>query len=262
MFRWLLLGLVAGVAPRESLSFGVSSLQKSVSTSTILHANLPKQQTVSLEIGLDDEKVRKLFAWISRAFEGDARYNNLMLAIASVFGDLPEDSQPVQMAKEALKSLPEDEEALTGEPFSLYERESASLGAMGAAQWSGRWKTRPHALLSLHNLTCVEDWEKTLPRGCRRTLKRAMQQNFTVTERPICNDQPAPHSSLAHFRCVVDHEVRLLMYSPESFFDALATAVSRYMGTTHMAGVIREYRCDETGKVLAFAHEGTLLVLS
>ena len=227
-------------------------------TSKSVRANAQSSPlTVELEVGLDDEKVKTLFAWISRAFDGDERYNNLMLAIAAVFGNLPDDSKPVEMSREALKLFPADEEALTGEPFSLYERESASLGAMGAAQWTGQWKTRPHALLSLHNLTTVEDWEKTLPRGCRRTLKRSLQenQNFTVTARPIRNDQPAPHSSLAHFRCVFEHEVRLLTYSADSFFDALAHAVSRYMGTTRMAGVIREYRCTETGRVLAFAHE-------
>ena len=32
-------------------------------------------------------------------------------------------------------------------------------------------------------------------------------------------------------------------------------AISRYMGTTQQAGVIREYRDAETGRVLAFAHE-------
>jgi CYTH domain-containing protein len=31
---------------------------------------------------LDDDKTTKLFAWISRAFAGDQRYNNLMLACA------------------------------------------------------------------------------------------------------------------------------------------------------------------------------------
>lgn len=221
----------------------------------VLHANKPEQQIVELQIGLDDDKVTALFAWICRAFDGDDRYNNLMLAIAAIFGNLPENSPPVQMVQRALEQLP-PEDKLVGQPFGLYERERASLGAMGAAQWTGQWKTRPHALLSLHNLTSIEDYEKTLPRGCRRTLKRAVQQNFTVTEHPIRNNAPAPHSSLAHFRCVVEHEIRLLTYSPDSFFDALAEAVSRYMGTTRMAGVIREYRDPHNNNtVIAFAHE-------
>jgi hypothetical protein len=69
--------------------------------------------------------------------------------------------------------------------------------------------------------------------------------------------QPAPHSSLAHFRCVVAHEVRLLsnMYGEEAFFDALAEAVSRYIGTTRMTGDIREYRHATSNKVIAIAHE-------
>ena len=36
------------------------------------------------------------------------------------------------------------EERLVGDPIGRRDRESASLGAMGAAQWSGRWMTRPH----------------------------------------------------------------------------------------------------------------------
>ena len=34
----------------------------------------------------DDAKVDALFAWISRAFAGDERYNNLMLAFAAIYG--------------------------------------------------------------------------------------------------------------------------------------------------------------------------------
>jgi len=47
------------------------------------------------------------------------------------------------------------------------------------------------------------------------------------------------------------------MYGPEDvdgFFSALQEAVSRYVGTTRMAGEIREYRNAE-GKIIAFAHE-------
>mmetsp|Transcript_12099 Transcript_12099/g.14603 ORF Transcript_12099/g.14603 Transcript_12099/m.14603 type:complete len:213 (+) Transcript_12099:3-641(+) len=104
-------------------------------------------------------------------------------------------------------------------------------------------------------MTSVDDWKKNLPRGVKRTLKKALAQNFTVTPKLIRGGEPAPHSSLAHFRCVVEHEVRLLSgYGVEGFFDALAEAVSRYVGTTRMAGEIREYR-DANGQVIAFAHE-------
>ncbi len=218
---------------------------------TALHAEV----SVSLDSQLDDERISALFAWVSRAFAGEPEYNNLMLAIAAIFGNLPENTQPVQMAKEALKLLPPEEKPV-GDRFSIEERESNSLGAMGAAQWTGQWKTRPHALLELTNITTVDDWVKTLPRGCKRTIKKALAQNFTVVTKPILGDEPAPHSSLAHFRCVIEHEVRLLknMYGEDAFFDALAEGVSRYVGTTRMTGDIREYR-SESGKVIAIAHE-------
>ena len=130
-----------------------------------------------------------------------------------------------------------------------------SLGAMGAGQWTGRWRTRPHALLDVRGYGDVDEWAKSLPRGARRTRAKSLAQNFTVTSKVIDGDAPAPHSSLAHFRCVVEHEARLLAKSPDAFFEALQVAISRYMGTTQQAGVIREYRDAETGRVLAFAHE-------
>jgi hypothetical protein len=230
--------------------------------------------TVRLDTTLDDEKIAALFAWISRAFEGDDdRYNNLMLAVAAVFGNLPNNSAPALLLQQAIQSLPA-EDALTGEPFSRYERESASMGAMGAGQWTGQYRTRPHALLCLsqQNYTTVDDWVATLPRGCRRTILKALahQANFTVDAQPIVSNQAAPHSSLAHFRCVVEHEVRLLTSASmpdendmfgwanddlNAFINAVAEATSRYMGTTRMTGEIRTYRDAHTGRVLAFCHE-------
>ena len=224
-------------------------------TNTALCAKNEREVSVYLDSQLDDERVAALFAWVSRAFAGEPEYNNLMLAIAAIFGNLPENSQPVEMAKEALKLLPPEEEPV-GDRFSIEERESNSLGAMGAAQWTGQWKTRPHALLELTDIDTIDDWVKTLPRGCKRTIKKALAQNFSVTTKPILGGQPAPHSSLAHFRCVIEHEVRLLknMYGEDAFFDALAEGVSRYVGTTRMTGDIREYR-SASGKVIAIAHE-------
>lgn len=53
--------------------------------------------------------------------------------------------------------------------------------------------------------------------------------------------------------------MRLLsnMYGPSTsaFVNALAEAISRYMGTTRMAGNIKEYRDVGTNKVIGFAHE-------
>ena len=74
--------------------------------------------------------------------------------------------------------------------------------------------------------------------------------------RPIRGGEAAPHSSLAHFRCVAEHEVRLLAGSPEEFFDALNQSISRYIGSTSQAGEIREYR-DASGRLIAYAHEVT-----
>ena len=243
-----------------------STVQTPTTTSTCTTALRQQRLTVELDRTLNDEKIRGLFAWIARAYAGDYEYNNLMLAIVAIFGNLPPQTEPVQLAERALKLLPKNaEEVPFGEPFSLREREMHSLGAMGAAQWSGRFKTRPHALLQIQNLTHVDDWVKGLPRGCRRTLKRAVALaeggNFTVQTLPIYGDRPAPHSCLAHFRCVVEHEVRLLANENDGadasdFFSALGEAVGRYMGTTRMAGEIREYRNATTGRVIALAHEG------
>jgi hypothetical protein len=244
--------------PALALSFVIPHAPRIHLTPTTTF-QLQAEKYVSIDTTLDDEKVTSLFAWLSRAFAGDPAYNNLMLAIAAIFGDLAEDSVPVQMVAQALKELP-PEELPVGDPINIYDREEASLGAMGAAQWSGQWKTRPHALLELTNqdigkpFTTVDDWVKSLPRGCRRTIAKALAQNFTVTAKPIIGDEPAPHSSLAHFRCVVAHEVRLLSFGTEGFLDALSEAVNRYVGTTRMTGEIREYRNTE-GKIIAIAHE-------
>lgn len=211
--------------------------------------------TVELTTDIDDQKVEKLYGWVSRClFENDPRYNNLMMAFAAVFGNLPSDNPISKLAEDAWKEIPGEEE-ICGADFSMLERQESSLGAMGAGQWTGQWITRPHALLDVSNMTSVEEWVKTLPRGCKRTLKKALAQNITVTAKPIPNGAPAPHSSLAHFRCVMEHEVRLLAQNPEDFFDALGAGIGRYVETTRMSGEIREYRNSQTGKIIAFAHE-------
>mmetsp|Transcript_14640 Transcript_14640/g.21631 ORF Transcript_14640/g.21631 Transcript_14640/m.21631 type:complete len:364 (+) Transcript_14640:105-1196(+) len=251
-----LIATIVLMAPAAVISF-IAPWVSHKSTAIISSRTRPvlssSKQTVTLEPWLDDDKVTKLFAWVSRAFVGEPRYDNLMLAIAAIFGDLPDDSPPMQMLAEAMTLLPPEEEAV-GDSYSWDDRESASLGAMGAGQWTGQYRTRPHALLTVKNITSVDEWVKGLPRGCRRTLKKADAQNFTIRAMPIEGGSPAPHSSLAHFRCVVAHEVRLLSYGANGFFDALAEGVSRYVGTTRMAGEIREYR-NADGKVIAFAHE-------
>jgi hypothetical protein len=238
---------------------------------------------VTINTTLSESNTRKLFAWIKCAFDNhDDKndvyayyYNNIELAIAAAFGNnIPTDSLPAKLLDMALKKegISDDqneegdrewEERLIGDSIGRRDRESASLGAMGAAQWSGRWMTRPHSLLNVQNFTSVDDWIQTLPRGCKRTLKKATpdEQNFTVTGKPIRGGHRAPHSSYAHFRCVVQREVRLItnMYgsSTNAFVNALAEGISRYQGTTRIAGNVLEYRDTGTGKIIGFAHEVT-----
>ena len=211
---------------------------------------------------LSERRVRHLFAWISRAFAGDQRYEDLGLGLALVFGDLwnEEDLLLDEMRfllDEACAALPTAEDEPCGAPLPTWERVQASLGAMGAAQWTGRYRTRPHALLDVREMSNVEDWVRELPRGARRTLAKATNSDaaFSVDVRPIRGGEPAPHSSFAHFRVVVDHEVRLLATNSDDLIEAVAAAVSRYMWTTRQAGVVREYRDPASGRVIAFAHE-------
>uniref|UniRef100_A0A7S0NV08 Uncharacterized protein n=1 Tax=Calcidiscus leptoporus TaxID=127549 RepID=A0A7S0NV08_9EUKA len=211
------------------------------------------EERVLVSAILTDEKVELLFAWLSMAFAGDRRYNDLMLAFAAIFGDYDEGSAMRSLVEEARAKMPPENQPV-GERFSLREREAASLGAMGAAQWTGRFKTRPHALLDVRAFESVDAWVCKLPRGSRRTIAKLPSQNWSVNALPIRPNQPAPHSSLAHFRCVVAHEVRLLADSPEAFFDALSQAIGRYVNTVSQAGEIREYR-DADDRVIAFAHE-------
>jgi ABC-type multidrug transport system permease subunit len=88
---------------------------------------------VTVNTQLDDEKISSLFAWISLAFRGETEYNNLMLAIVAIFGNLPPSSLPVQMMENARKQLPGEEE-LVGDKFSIEEREYNSLGYVSFVQ--------------------------------------------------------------------------------------------------------------------------------
>ena len=212
------------------------------------------REEVVVQAGLDDEKTRTLFAWISMAFGGDPRYNNLMLAFASIFAEHQPGSQYAELVADALACMPPEDEPV-GPPVGLRDREYSSLGAMGANQWTGAFRTRPHALLDVRPLGSVDEWIASLPRSPRRTLAKAAQQDFDVVVRPIRGGEPAPHSSCEHFRCVVEHEVRLLGTTADGFFDALGHAIGRYQGCTGQAGEIREYRDAASGRLLAFAHE-------
>ena len=128
----------------------------------------PETIAVTISTNLSDAKVKKLFAWIKCAFayDGDPDdqygyyYNDIQLAIAASFGEnLPKDSLPVKLLEMALKKedlldlideqiVGEDnkewEELCVGDVIGKSDREQASLGAMGAAQWTGQFMTRPH----------------------------------------------------------------------------------------------------------------------
>ncbi len=126
---------------------------------------------VTIDTTLSEYNIRRLFAWIKRVFESDGTdtddvyayyYNNIELAIAASFGNnLPKESLPAKlldmaMRKEGFVSMndtttttDDDDDGEwanrpVGDAIGRRDRESASLGAMGAAQWSGRWMTRPH----------------------------------------------------------------------------------------------------------------------
>jgi hypothetical protein len=84
------------------------------------------QTVVQIDTFLEEDKVTSLFAWISRAFEGDTRYGNIMLAVVAIFGNMKSDSAPVQLVQEARRYRPEEEKPV-GDSFSLAEREQASF---------------------------------------------------------------------------------------------------------------------------------------
>lgn len=215
---------------------------------------------------LSESAITQLFAWVSCALAGDERYDDLGIAFALIFSELwgsdveaelgPDAPRARALLQRAMANLPPDEKPV-GAPVELPQRIKASLGAMGAAQWTGQFRTRPHALLDVRRFGSVDEWARTLPRSARRNLAKATADDagFTVSVQPIRGGEPAPHSTLAHFRAVVEHEVRVLAESPDDVLGALSTAISRYVGTTRMAGVIREYRDVGDGRVIAFAHE-------
>ena len=66
------------------------------------------QREVVVSATLDEQKVEQLFAWISRAFEGDARYNNLMLAFAAIFGEHEPGSAYSRLVDDAMEQRPSD----------------------------------------------------------------------------------------------------------------------------------------------------------
>jgi len=96
-----------------------------------------------------------------------------------------------------------------------------------------------------------------------RRASQTVSQHYTVQGRPILPGI-APHSSLAHFRVIVEHQLRLRFaskntmqeeWTPSDVCDTLIEAVERFNLSTRMAGTIREYRDKNDERVVAFCHE-------
>mmetsp|Transcript_26478 Transcript_26478/g.58044 ORF Transcript_26478/g.58044 Transcript_26478/m.58044 type:complete len:406 (+) Transcript_26478:70-1287(+) len=225
--------------------------------------------TTDSAIPSNDDPIRCLFAWIARAISGDERYDDIGVALSTIFGRPARDSEQYIMLSEAMSLLPSNEDQPTGIVIPIEERRLNSLGPLGAGQWSGQLKEKfPHSLLDVKDLENISEWENALPRTCRQNLRKAASMNYSVLASPITGDAPAPQSSLSHFRCIVEHQVRLGVRKAAistgdcnvdneidavAYFDALCQAVCRFVGSTRMAGTIYEYRLNE--RIVMFIHE-------
>ena len=231
---------------------------------------------VQLEASLGDgSRVKELFAWISLAILGDIRYQDLDLGIDAVFGTLPKDSPPKQLLSHAFDTIPSRNENVPyGLAFSQEEQHHNSLGPLGAGQWSVQCPPEifPHSLLKVGEISSVDDWTRSLPRTCRQNIRKAQKaafedHSFSVHMKEILPDAPAPHSTLAHFRCVVEHVIRLTTArynstskvcgddtgANDNFFNGICEAIERYIISTQGSGTIMEYQ-DREGCVIAFCH--------
>ena len=70
-------------------------------SSTLFSEQSPREElSVFLDPTLTEERMKSLFAWVSRAFAGDDEYNNLMCAMAAIFGtNLPPNSLPLVLVE-------------------------------------------------------------------------------------------------------------------------------------------------------------------
>lgn len=226
-----------------------------------------QQVGVSKDIPEESDQIKNFFAWITRAIVGDERYDDLDVGLLTVFGH--PSPQNVQLLQDALALLPDDEEQPVGPILSLEDRQLNSLGPLGAGQWTKQYDEKyPHSLLIVRDIDHLLAWQKSLKRTCRQSLRRAVGMNYTVVAKPITGDETAPHSSLAVFRCIVEHELRLnlkrqLVVGDDTdehvdlsvFFGAICEAVERYVISTMMAGTIYEYRLDSAGPIAIIVHE-------
>ena len=131
-----------------------------------------------------------------------------------------------------------------------------SLGAMGAGQWTGRWRTRPHALLDVRGYGDVDESATSLPRGRRRGRSPNRSRRPSTQDEQSHRRRRAGAALVARAAATSSSTRRGCWRSrPTPSSRRCIAAISRYMGTAQQAGVIREYRDAETGRVLAFAHE-------
>ena len=227
---------------------------------------LDEKVVVNEDILEESDQIKSLFAWVNRAIAGDERYDDLDVGLSTIFGHpLP---QEARMLEDALAVLPDDEEQPVGPILSLEERELNSLGPLGAGQWTKQLDEKyPHSLLDVRGIDDVLAWQKSLKRTCRQSLQRAVGMNYTVVAKPIIGEEPAPHSSLAVFRCIVEHELRLKLRGQieeddgdehddaSVFFGAICEAIERFVISTEMAGTIYEYRLHTTDPIAMIVHE-------
>ena len=265
----------------------------------------PSVLCLLLDPTLDETRTEDLFAWVACAMQGDEQYEDLVgMAIPAIFGiyeneDEEEEDDKIQyeylleMKQQARETIfhqrqnPDNNISciFVGIPYCRQERESHSLGPLGAGQWSGQYpETFAHSLLKLMNdFPTADDWVAQLPRTCRQTIRKChrilQKEGWTFHLQVIRNNEPAPHSTYGHFRCVLEHQIRSQLQlqastlladqqQPEQhakekeneeasyinlFFNAVLEAIERYTMSLEMTGSILEYR-DASHHIQAFCH--------
>ena len=245
-----------------------------------------------LDPTLTAHRIEELFAWISAATKfNDSRYEeggpNTM--ISAIFGQVVdigavETDEDFASWLSYIHSLREEAyqqfkftdcqkgDIRIGPILTSGERERNTLGPLGAGQWSKQQPEKyAHSLLILNgtskSINTVDDWIQSLPRTCRQTIRKAEKGNCTQQIVVIANDQgePAPHSTLSHFRCVLQHQVRLAQafcnhqgqndqnYA-NIFFDAIFEGIERFLMSINECGSILEFHDSTSQKVIGYCH--------
>lgn len=240
--------------------------------------------TSLLDPTLTENRIQELYAWVHCAMNGDDRYEDLLEAVPAIFGQGTIGPFLESMKTEAMMQMQDQkngENRSSIMALSQEERERNTLGPLGAGQWSGQHPEKfAHSVLLLtEDNQTVKSWIQSLPRKCRKTIRKSKQfleqNNWTYSVRVIKPDLPAPHCSYHHFRCVLQHEIRLATaaFSDNKlkddayedygniFFNAILEGIERFVMSLQMTGSILEYRNGQD-KVVAFCHmvaKGTTL---